>query len=181
MPILICATRSKGVFGVLKSARIFSRRGVEPVRHREVAFSAAPSDLLLVLGCVAAAVLGMTTCTISHSKASCFSCLLLFLELLEDGVCVLIHSLTSDRTEPLYESLSSHLTRSTLRYGVRRRPGIWCRRWLPIVLEGIDAVSPCSVEAERPPKVCVWKPSSIVLPERRRGCGVVADAGSIPP
>jgi hypothetical protein len=93
---------------MLKSDRNFSINGVEPGLHLdEVLFDSveALSDLLWLLrGCVAAAVLGMTTWTISHSKASWPSLrlavpLLDFLELAVAGVaCVLIQLLTSPRT-----------------------------------------------------------------------------------
>jgi hypothetical protein len=89
----------------LKSDRSFSISGVEPVLHLDVVddFSDEPLSPLLPLfrGCVAAAVLGMTTCTTSHSKASWFSWLLAFFDELDGGVCSLIHSLISVRTVAL--------------------------------------------------------------------------------
>src|SRR5690625_1410463 len=118
MPIRICATRSgEPLADELKSERSFSMSGVEPVRQRDedVLSLPVPSDLPPLRGCVAAAVLGRTTWTMSHSKASCFSCLLAFLELSDGGVCALTHSRISARTALLYESLSSHRTKRTLR------------------------------------------------------------------
>jgi hypothetical protein len=117
MPIRICATRSV-LLDVLKSDRNFSSNGVDPERHLEVFLSVFPASLALeVLGCVAATVFGMTTCTRSHSQASWFSWPLAvdFLVPCAGPVFVLIHSRISDRTDALYVSLSSQRTSKTLR------------------------------------------------------------------
>ena len=101
----------------------------------------------------------------SHSKASWFSDVLLLDLPWDPAVFVLIHSRISALVVDLYESLSSHLTRRTLRYGVLRKPGIWCRRSLPAPPAGGRSVLPvasacCSVEPILPPIEAVWNPSS---------------------
>lgn len=98
---------------------------------------------------------------ISHSHASWFSAavrvsfLLLLLD--DDVVCSLSQSRISERTLDLYWSLSSHRTSNTFRYGVCRRPGIW---WRLALAGGLGERPSSGSPAARPPRDCVWKPSS---------------------
>jgi hypothetical protein len=123
-PMRIWATRSTEDFEVpLKSARSLSSMVAEPpARQRVVVLSAddpLPSELFpLVRGCVAAAVFGTMTCTMSHSKASWFSCPLSFVLLCVGGVCSVIHSRICRRACALYVSLSSQRRKKTFKYGV---------------------------------------------------------------
>src|SRR3569833_921960 len=102
MPMRICAMRSNVVLLFpLKSDRNFSISVEELLPHRDELLAlrsgVEPSGPFVARGWVAEGLLGITTCTIIHSKASWFSAALCFLVLCAVTVFSLIHSRISER------------------------------------------------------------------------------------